>query len=189
MPRTMRAAAAVLVLAVGLFVTEALQPAGAVVRTPRVCRSVPAHRLCAIHRHFHAVNLLRARLGLRRIAYQWRAERHPARRDAILTYWLGRHRKTLHRWRTRPRAPWSAGWYAGAMCVHSKEGAWNANTGNGYFGGMQFDQASWLANGGGAYASRADLASAYDQLLIAYHYWSNSGWGPWPNTAAACGLL
>ena len=38
-------------------------------------------------------------------------------------------------------------------------GNWAINTGNGYYGGLQFDSGTWLANGGGKYAARADLAS------------------------------
>ena len=38
-------------------------------------------------------------------------------------------------------------------------GNWHINTGNGYYGGLQFAASSWLANGGGDFASRADLAS------------------------------
>lgn len=136
-------------------------------------------------------------MGLSKIAYRWIAESHPARRIQILTYWTRTQRhaaKKYHRWRrariiAAHNTPWSASWYNGAICVHEHEGAWNSNTGNGYYGGMQFDSASWLANGGGSYASRADLASPHDQLLVAYHYWQSSGWNPWPNTARMCGLL
>lgn len=184
--------AAAFLLAAILFASEAQ---ARVTRVPARCSSQPATRLCAIHFHRARANHYRAKLGLRRIPYHWIAERHPARRDRILTYWVRAQAHAHHRWVNRPRAPWSASWYAAAMCVHSKEGAWDSNTGNGYYGGMQFDSGSWLANGGGAYASRADLASPFEQLLVAYHYWDagatgpGGSWGPWPNTAAACGVL
>jgi hypothetical protein len=51
----------------------------------------------------------------------------------------------------------SLNWDAVAQCESS--GDWHANTGNGFYGGLQFDYGTWLSNGGGRYASRADLAS------------------------------
>jgi hypothetical protein len=53
---------------------------------------------------------------------------------------------------------------------------------------MQFDLGSWLANGGGQFAARADLASEEAQLTVAYWYWQKSGWSPWPQTSKLCGL-
>ena len=41
------------------------------------------------------------------------------------------------------------------------------NTGNGYYGGLQFDYGTWLSNGGGAYAPRADLATREQQIAVA----------------------
>src|SRR3712207_4131601 len=43
-------------------------------------------------------------------------------------------------------------------------GDWSINTGNGYYGGLQFSQSTWEAYGGTAYASRADLASPAEQI-------------------------
>ena len=56
---------------------------------------------------------------------------------------------------------------------------YSTNTGNGYYGAWQFDIPSWLANGGGAYASRPDLAPAWAQDQVAYNYYQVAGWGPW----------
>jgi hypothetical protein len=178
----------VLVLAVAALLATAAS-ASAVTRIPHRCQTAPAERLCAIHFHHARANHFRSLLGLSKLPYRWVAEAHPARRGRILTYWTAVHAQAKHRYEARPRAPWSDGWYRGAMCVHSREGSWTSNTGNGYYGGMQFSSSSWLSNGGGQYASRADLASPFEQLMVAYHYWRSSGWGPWPNTAAACGLL
>ena len=58
-------------------------------------------------------------------------------------------------------------------------GNWHINTGNGYYGGLQFDEASWLANGGGDFASRADLASRAEQITVANRYYAKAGLGPW----------
>ena len=56
---------------------------------------------------------------------------------------------------------------------------YSTNTGNGYYGAWQFDLPSWHANGGGAYASRPDLAPAWAQDQVAYNYYQKAGWGPW----------
>ena len=46
-------------------------------------------------------------------------------------------------------------------------GNWSINTGNGYYGGLQFTQATWAGAGGLAYAPRADLATRDQQIAIA----------------------
>jgi len=46
-------------------------------------------------------------------------------------------------------------------------GNWSINTGNGYYGGLQFTQATWAGAGGLAYAPRADLATPQQQIAIA----------------------
>ncbi|MFB7734099.1 transglycosylase family protein [Streptomyces sp. NPDC056112] len=56
-------------------------------------------------------------------------------------------------------------WDAIAACESS--GNWKANTGNGYYGGLQFRQSSWIAAGGLKYARRADLASRRQQIRVA----------------------
>ena len=56
-------------------------------------------------------------------------------------------------------------WDRVAQCESS--GNWSINTGNGYYGGLQFSQATWAAAGGLKYASRADLASASEQIAVA----------------------
>jgi hypothetical protein len=64
-------------------------------------------------------------------------------------------------------------------------GNWQINTGNGYYGGLQFDSGSWLANGGGAYAPRADQASREQQIAVANTYYSKAGLSPWGCASAA----
>lgn len=68
----------------------------------------------------------------------------------------------------------SSGWDAVAACESG--GNWSINTGNGYYGGLQFSQATWAANGGLAYAPRADLATPAQQIAIA----SKLGLSNWP---------
>jgi hypothetical protein len=59
-------------------------------------------------------------------------------------------------------------------------GNWHINTGNGYYGGLQFSYSTWLNYGGGRYASRADLASRAEQITIANKVLQAQGWGAWP---------
>lgn len=156
------------------------------------CRDTLAPRLCAIHVNVHRTNHLRSRMGQGRVVYGYYAERHPAYRDRALLRWRAIRARTAQRLKVWLATPWLHGsWYTAAMCVHSKEGAWNNpdTSGAGYYGGMQFDTTTWLSNGGGEYAPRADLASPAEQLHITYLTWQSRGWSPWPNTAAACGLL
>jgi uncharacterized protein YabE (DUF348 family) len=69
-------------------------------------------------------------------------------------------------------------WDAVANCESG--GNWHINTGNGYYGGLQFSSSTWLNNGGGAYASRADLASRDQQIAIATKLYNQSGSSSWP---------
>lgn len=46
-------------------------------------------------------------------------------------------------------------------------GNWHINTGNGFYGGLQFTYTTWLSAGGGRYASRADYATREQQIVIA----------------------
>ena len=56
-------------------------------------------------------------------------------------------------------------WAGVAQCESS--GDWHINTGNGFYGGLQFTEGTWLAYGGGSYASRADLATESAQIAVA----------------------
>lgn len=59
-------------------------------------------------------------------------------------------------------------------------GNWSINTGNGYYGGLQFTQSTWNAYGGQTYAARADLASRDAQITVAQRVQAAQGWGAWP---------
>ena len=68
-------------------------------------------------------------------------------------------------------------------------GGWKANTGNGYYGGLQFDQATWNQYKLPGFPERADLASKEQQIAAAENA-LKSGRTPqslWPNTHAALG--
>jgi hypothetical protein len=73
-------------------------------------------------------------------------------------------------------------------CIHGREGSWGANTGNGYYGGLQFGAHEWRLYGG-RYTSSANLATPAQQIAAGITYHAVSGFYPWPNTARACGLL
>lgn len=67
-------------------------------------------------------------------------------------------------------------------------GDWQINTGNGYYGGLQFSAATWEAYGGTAYAPRADKATREQQIAIADKVRNRQGWGAWPTCAARVGV-
>jgi resuscitation-promoting factor RpfB len=69
-------------------------------------------------------------------------------------------------------------WDALAACEAG--GNWAINTGNGFYGGVQFDQNTWERHGGLRYAPRADLATREEQLAIAEVTRARQGWGAWP---------
>ncbi len=71
----------------------------------------------------------------------------------------------------------SSMWDRIAQCESG--GNWSINTGNGYYGGLQFANASWRANGGADFAPRADLASRAEQITVANRYYAKAGLGPW----------
>lgn len=77
-------------------------------------------------------------------------------------------------------------WDAVAACESS--GNWHINTGNGYYGGLQFTQSTWAAHGGTRYAARADLATREQQILVAEKVLASQGPGAWPVCSARAGL-
>ncbi|HUH72087.1 MAG TPA: resuscitation-promoting factor [Mycobacterium sp.] len=66
-------------------------------------------------------------------------------------------------------------------------GNWAINTGNGYYGGVQFDQGTWERNGGLRFALRADLATREEQIAIAEVTRQRQGWGAWPVCSGRAG--
>ena len=69
-------------------------------------------------------------------------------------------------------------WDSVAQCEST--GNWSTSTGNGYYGGLQFDQSTWDAYGGQAYAGRADQASKSQQIAVAEKTLAGQGWNSWP---------
>jgi hypothetical protein len=66
-------------------------------------------------------------------------------------------------------------------------GNWHINTGNGYYGGLQFSAGTWRAYGGGAYARTADRASKGQQIAVATKVQRAQGWGAWPSCSRRAG--
>ncbi|MEZ0351858.1 transglycosylase family protein, partial [Mycobacterium sp. pR1184] len=59
-------------------------------------------------------------------------------------------------------------------------GNWGINTGNGYYGGVQFNAGTWAAHGGGQYAPSAQLATKEQQIAVAERVLATQGRGAWP---------
>ncbi|MEU0202355.1 MULTISPECIES: transglycosylase family protein [unclassified Streptomyces] len=77
-------------------------------------------------------------------------------------------------------------WNKVAACESSNN--WNINTGNGFYGGLQFTQSTWEAYGGRAYAARADLATKDEQIAVAEKVLDGQGPGAWPVCSVRAGL-
>ncbi|GAA1860632.1 hypothetical protein GCM10009836_45990 [Pseudonocardia ailaonensis] len=86
-----------------------------------------------------------------------------------------------------PAPPAAGPWDSLAACESS--GNWSINTGNGYYGGLQFDRGTWSDFGGTRYAPRADQATKEQQIEIATKVRdARGGYGSWPACARKLGL-
>ncbi|MCH0538355.1 LysM peptidoglycan-binding domain-containing protein [Streptomyces sp. MUM 203J] len=83
---------------------------------------------------------------------------------------------------TNASAATAAEWDRVAQCESG--GNWSINTGNGYFGGLQFSASTWAAYGGTAYAPTANLATKSQQIAVAEKVLKGQGKGAWPH----CGV-
>ena len=77
-------------------------------------------------------------------------------------------------------------WDSVASCESG--GNWHINTGNGFYGGLQFTAQTWTGLGGGKYASRADFASRAEQIEVARRVLAMQGPGAWPVCGPRAGL-
>ncbi|MFJ3698948.1 transglycosylase family protein [Streptomyces sp. NPDC090052] len=77
-------------------------------------------------------------------------------------------------------------WDKVARCEST--GDWQINTGNGYYGGLQFSRSTWQAYGGGVYAARADLATERQQIAVAEKVLRAQGPTAWPVCSVRAGL-
>jgi hypothetical protein len=79
---------------------------------------------------------------------------------------------------TSAHAATQAQWDRVAQCESG--GNWHINTGNGYYGGLQFSARTWQSFDTHNYAPRADLATRAEQIDVANHVLERQGWGAWP---------
>ncbi|MFC1403898.1 MULTISPECIES: transglycosylase family protein [Streptacidiphilus] len=80
----------------------------------------------------------------------------------------------------------SSVWDKVAACESG--GDWQINTGNGYYGGLQFTAATWAAYGGEHYASTANRATEAEQITVAQRVLQGQGPGAWPVCSVRAGL-
>ncbi len=136
--------------------------------------------------------------GLKRVTYRVRTVNgEVTNRTVVKSAWLNRPHPQIEIHGTKPRpepepAPAppigdTSTWDALAECESG--GDWSINTGNGYYGGLQFNYETWHAYGGGAYAEYPNDASREQQIAIAEKVRdANGGYGAWPACAAELGL-
>jgi hypothetical protein len=77
-------------------------------------------------------------------------------------------------------------WNKLAQCESG--GRWHINTGNGYYGGLQFSDPTWDAFKGRKMAHRADKARKKAQIRTAEKVRRAQGWGAWPHCSQKLGL-
>ena len=144
--------------------------------------------------------ILRKIRALRRETWRWQRLMHVPltrpTRTAERSESLAFQRWVLRSWRQKAgKMRWRAhhprrleAW----LCIHRHEGPWNANTGNGYYGGLQMD-VQFQRTYGADLIRRKGLAHRWgylEQIWVAERaYRSGRGFYPWPNTARYCGLI
>ncbi|GAA1076269.1 hypothetical protein GCM10009665_79810 [Kitasatospora nipponensis] len=77
-------------------------------------------------------------------------------------------------------------WDKVAQCEAT--GNWSINSGNGFYGGLQFTQSTWAAYGGTAYAAQANQATKAQQITIGEKVLASQGPGAWPICSVKAGL-
>ncbi|MGW4651910.1 LysM peptidoglycan-binding domain-containing protein [Kitasatospora sp. NPDC004289] len=87
---------------------------------------------------------------------------------------------------TSASAATTSTWDKVAQCESS--GDWSANTGNGFYGGLQFTPSTWAEFGGTQYAPSADQATRAQQIDIAENVLAVQGPGAWPVCSGVAGL-
>ena len=106
-------------------------------------------------------------------------------RQWVLELWT---RRALQAHRQALRPPHLHDW----LCIHGYEGGWKAQTGNGYYGGLQMDLEFQRTYGPALLRTKgtADHWTPLEQIWVAVRaYRSGRGFYPWPNTARYCGLI
>ena len=78
-----------------------------------------------------------------------------------------------------------ATWERLAQCESG--GRWHINTGNGYYGGLQFSGSTWKAFGGRKFGYNAHRATKREQIVVAERVRRTQGWGAWPHCSRQIG--
>jgi hypothetical protein len=114
-----------------------------------------------------------------------RCQRNPSNQPRVRRF--DRHQAALHKARVRRQARAQAGWRWPWSCIAKYESGGNPaeNTGNGFYGGLQFTMSTWRAYGGSGNPANASIAK---QEAVAQRVLAAQGWGAWPNTSRMCGL-
>ncbi|MGJ9406031.1 SH3 domain-containing protein [Nesterenkonia aurantiaca] len=79
--------------------------------------------------------------------------------------------------------PYSSAWDKLAQCESG--GNWKINTGNGFYGGIQFSPESWKEVGGSGFPHQA---TREEQIKRAHMLWKKQGWNAWPHCTSQLGL-
>jgi resuscitation-promoting factor RpfA len=77
-------------------------------------------------------------------------------------------------------------WNRLANCESDRR--WHINTGNGYYGGLQFSPSTWRAYGGSKFARKAHRARRVEQVIIAERVLDGQGWRAWPSCSSRLNL-
>lgn len=150
------------------------------ISTPTLANAVPAPPVGGIE-HIVDGSLMTPQhyIALERVR---RARRHTRRIEALRRreQTAQPHQQPVLEQVTPPVAPASDGsvWDRIAQCESG--GDWSINTGNGYYGGLQFAQGTWDSFDVEHYAARADLATEAEQITVAEHVEEVQGWDAWP---------
>ena len=108
-----------------------------------------------------------------------------AYRQWVLQLWRGRAAKAR---RQAAHPPHKSEW----LCIHRYEGPWKANTGNGYYGGLQMDLQFQRTYGPGLLRRKgtANRWTPIEQMWVAERaFRAGRGFYPWPVAARRCGLI
>jgi LysM repeat protein len=79
-------------------------------------------------------------------------------------------------------------WDRLAKCESGGDGLWRANTGNSFYGGLQFTRSTWKAFGGHEFAPNAHQASREEQIAVAERTVDAQGWKAWPACTKKLGM-
>jgi hypothetical protein len=171
---------------------------GAIDKVPATCRDAGAPRLCAIHSHYRKVTFYRTQMGLASAPYRWRAERLPATRTRILTYWTRTQvtmRQRFQRYqRSRATMAIPAAVRSTLLCIHPyEEPSWSTAAGG---LGFVYPPSTYVSEVHPSYRARvAALVASYGdswyswpaeaQLVVGTGLVLNYGYSPW-TTAGNC---